>query len=95
MLDQPKRQKSWKDVQSERLTIRIAALACIYSRYGYRRITAMLREEGCRVNHKRLERIWWEENLKVSKRQPIRRRLWFTNSSCIRLSPEYKDHVWS
>jgi transposase InsO family protein len=70
-------------------------LACEYGRYGYRRITAMLREEGWKVNHKRVERIWRQEGLKVPKRQPKRRRLWFNGSSCIRLRPEFKNHVWS
>ena len=33
--------------------------------------------EGWRVNHKRMERIWREEGLKVPKKQPKRKRLWF------------------
>jgi transposase InsO family protein len=70
-------------------------LATQYGRYGYRRITAKLREEGWRVNHKRVERIWKKEGLKVPKRQPKRRRLWLNDGSCIRLRPEHKDHVWS
>ena len=98
MLGQPRstqRQKARKDVQLEILTKRITELACKYGRYGYRRITAMLREEGWKVNHKRVERIWREEALKVPKRQPKRRRLWFNNGSCVRLRPEYSNHVWS
>lgn len=75
--------------------MRITELACAYGRYGYRRITAMLREEGWKVNHKRVERIWREEGLKVPKRQPKRRRLWFNDGSCLRLRPEYRNHVWS
>ena len=55
----------------------------------------MLKEEGWKVNHKRVERIWREEGLKVPKRQPKRRRLWFNDGSCVRLRPEYRDHVWS
>jgi putative transposase len=47
------------------------------------------------VNHKRVERIWRKEGLKVPKKQPKRGRLWFNNGSCIRLRPEYKDHVWN
>ena len=35
------------------------------------------------------------EGLKVPKKQPKRRRLWLNDGSCIRLRPEYKDHVWS
>jgi putative transposase len=50
---------------------------------------------GWRVNHKRVERIWRREGLKVPKRQPKRSRLWLNDGSCIRLRPEHKDHVWS
>jgi putative transposase len=70
-------------------------LATKYGRYGYRRITALLKIEGWRVNHKRVERIWRREGLKVPKKQPKRGRLWLTDGSCIRLRPEYKNHVWS
>jgi transposase InsO family protein len=55
----------------------------------------MLRQEGFRVNHKRVERIWRKEGLKVPRKQPKRKRLWLNDGSCIRLSPNYKDHVWS
>ncbi len=58
-----------------RLTERITQLASLYGRYGYRRITALLRHEGWRVNHKRVERIWRREGLKVPQRQPKRGRL--------------------
>jgi len=47
------------------------------------------------VNHKRIERIWRKEGLKVPQKQPKRRRLWLADGSCIRLRPQYKDHVWS
>ena len=55
----------------------------------------MLRQEGWRVNHKRIERIWRQEGLKVPQKQPKKRRLWLNDGSCIRLRPEHKDHVWS
>ena len=79
----------------EKLVERIIDLASQYGRYGYRRITALLRNEGWQVNHKRVERIWRDEGLKVPKKQPKRGRLWLTDGSCIRLRPEKKDHVWS
>ena len=78
-----------------RLVGRITKLASDYGRYGYRRITALLRREGWRVNHKRVERLWRREGLKVPQRQPKRRRLWFNDGSCVRLRPEHRDHVWS
>ena len=79
----------------ERLVGRIIDLATQYGRYGYRRITALLRNEGWRVNHKRVERVWRQEGLKVPQKQPKRKRLWLTDGSCIRLRPKMRDHVWS
>ena len=78
-----------------RLVARMVELACRYGRYGYRRVTALLRSEGFAVNHKRIERLWKREGLKVPARQPKRGRLWLNDGSCIRLRPERKDHVWS
>jgi putative transposase len=77
------------------LRAEIIRLAGRYGRYGYRRITALLKQEGFRVNHKRVERIWRQEGLKVPKKQPKRGRLWFNDGSCIRLRPTHRNHVWS
>ena len=83
--------------EEERLRARIIELATRYGRYGYRRITALLNQNPKErpVNHKRVERIWRMEGLKVPKKQPKRRRLWLGDGSCIRLRPQHKDHVWS
>ena len=78
-----------------RLVSRIIELAEQYGRYGYRMITGLLRLEGWKVNHKRIERLWRREGLKVPKKQPKRRRLWLNDGSCIRLRPQHKNHVWS
>ena len=80
------------------LTANIVELAGTYGRYGYRRITAMLRHEAWGswdVNHKRVERIWRQAGLKVPKKQPKRGRLWLNDGSCVRRRPERKDHVWA
>ncbi|EZP71717.1 Transposase orfB [Sphingomonas paucimobilis] len=77
------------------LTEDIIALAKQYGRYGYRRVTALLCHAGWTVNHKRVERIWRREGLKVPQRQPKRGRLWLNDGSCIRLLPEYPGHVWA
>ena len=77
------------------LAARIAELAMQYGRYGYRRITAMLKQEGWLVNHERVERIWRREGLKVPQKQPKRERLWLNDGYCIRLRPGFKGHVWS
>ena len=77
------------------LTQRIIELACMYGRYGYRRIAALLRREGWHINHKRVERIWRRQGLRVPKKQPKRGRLWLNDGSCVRLRAERRDHVWS
>lgn len=77
------------------LTADIVALALQYGRYGYRRIAALLRDAGWMVNIKRVERIWRREGLKVPQKQPKKGRLWLNDGSCIRLRPEYPNHVWS
>ena len=77
------------------LTADIIALAREYGRYGYRRITALLRDRGWHTNHKRVQRIWKQEGLKVPPRQPKRGRLWLNDGSCVRLRPERPNHVWA
>jgi len=79
----------------ERLTEAIIRLATQYGRYGYRRITALLRAEGWRVNAKRVQRIWRREGLKVPRRHSKRGRLWLADGSCLRLMPSWPNHVWS
>jgi transposase InsO family protein len=74
---------------------RVIELACAYGRYGYRRITALLRQEGFYVNHKRVERIWRQKGLKVPQKQPKRGRLWLNDGSCVRQRAEYPNHLWS
>ena len=77
------------------LTADVIALAQTYGRYGYRRITALLRQSGWEVNAKRVQRIWRREGLKVPQRQPKRGRLWLNDGSCVRLRAERPNHVWS
>jgi putative transposase len=79
----------------EALTFDIVGLARAYGRYGYRRITALLRAAGWRVNAKRVERIWRREGLRVPRRQPKRGRLWLNDGSCVRLRPERPNQVWA
>lgn len=79
----------------ELLRQRIIELASEYGRYGYRRVTALLRNEGWIVNHKRVQRIWREEGLKVPQKQPKQGRLWLNDGSVVRLRPLFPKHVWS
>ena len=78
-----------------RLVTRLVSLATMYGRYGYRRITGLLRAEGWRVNAKRIERLWRREGLKVPARQPKRGRLWLNAASCVRLRSASRNHVWA
>jgi transposase InsO family protein len=73
----------------------VLRLASEYGRYGYRRVTAMLRNQGWVVNYKRVERIWRQEGLKLPQKQPKRGRLWLNDGSIVRLKPEFPKHVWS
>lgn len=98
VIDQPRSTQSISPTardDEERLRSEIIRLAGKYGRYGYRRITALLRREGWQVNHKRIERIWRQEGLKVPQKQPKRGRLWFNDGSCVRLRPMHRNHVWS
>ena len=70
-------------------------LALMYGRYGYLRITGLLRNEGWKVNSKRIQRLWRREGLKVPQRQAKRKRLWLNDGSCIRLRPMHRNHVWT
>jgi putative transposase len=98
VIDQPRSTQRDNPVvrdDEECLRAEIIRLASKYGWYGYRRITALLKREGFRVNHKRVERIWREESLKVPKKQPKRGRLWLNDGSCVRLRPTHRNHVWS
>ena len=79
----------------ERLTDDIIELADQYGRYGYRMVTGLLNNAGWQVNHKRVERIWRREGLKVPQKQKKKGRLWLNDGSCVRLRPERPNHVWS
>ncbi|MDG1867636.1 MAG: IS3 family transposase [Yoonia sp.] len=79
----------------DRLVADMIELTRQYGRYGYRRIAALLRDAGWQVNDKRVERLWRREGLKVPMKQLKKGRLWLNDGSCVRLRPEYRNHVWS
>ena len=66
-------------------------------RYGSPRVHRTLQATGWYVNHKRIERIWWEESMQVPRKQHRRRRLpnCGSENSCVRRRAQHKDHVWS
>ena len=98
LLAQPRSTQRYKynaPADEPKLTKRVIELATQCGRYGYRRITALLKTEGWYINHKRVQRIWRKEGLKAPKKQPKRKRLWLNDGSYIRLNPQYPNHVWS
>jgi len=66
-----------------------------HPRYGYRRIWALLRKEGFRVNRKRIYRLWKKEGYKVPQVQHKKRRVGTSENSCARFRPEYQNHIWA
>jgi transposase InsO family protein len=98
LASQPRGTQRYRAIRREdedALTQAIVQLASQYGRYGYRRITALLRRAGWRVGKDRVERIWRREGLKVPQKQKPRGRLWLNDGSCVRLRPERRTHVWS
>lgn len=71
----------------------IIELSQKHSRYGYRRITAMMRREGFVINTKRVQRVRREEGFQVSKKQRRTKRL--GTSTAERQRATHPNHVWS
>ena len=97
-LKQPRSTQRYRAVRRDRdqaLIDRMLALVRQHPRYGYRRIWALLRRDGWRVNRKRIYRLWRAEGLKVPQKQRKTRRLGTSANSCIRRRAEYMNHVWS
>ena len=98
VLGHPRSTQRYKPIPVEdekALTEAIVELASQFGRYGFRRITALQRHRGGRVNHKRVERIWRREGLRVPAKQRQRVRLWLNDGSCVRLRPAWNDYVWA
>jgi transposase InsO family protein len=81
--------------EEQRLVARLHALSRAHPRYGYRRITALLREEGWHVNRKRVQRLWREHGLKVPQKQRKKRRLGCSANGIARRRAEHRNQVWS
>jgi putative transposase len=78
-----------------RLVARMLGLVRKHPRYGYRRVWALLRREGWRVNRKRVHRLWRQQGLRVPRKQRKERRLGSSANSCVRRPAEHKGHVWA
>jgi transposase InsO family protein len=81
--------------EERRLVERLWFLSRAHPRYGYRRVTALLRAEGWRVNRKRVQRLWREHGLKVPQKQRKRRRLGCSANGAARRRAERRNQVWS
>ena len=77
------------------LVRRMHELVRVHPRYGYRRMWALLRGEGWRVNRKRIWRLWRKEGFKVPQKQRKKRRLGSSANGIVRFRPQHKDHVWT
>lgn len=71
----------------------IVQLSRVHPRYGYRRITALLRREGHVVNAKRVQRVRRQEGMRVSRRQRRMRRLGVSTAQ--RRQATRANEVWS
>ena len=90
------RQPPKKATEEEgRLVARMLELVRKHPRFGYRRIWALLRREGWRVNRKRVHRLWRQQGLKVPRKQRTKRRQGSSANRCVRRPAEHKDHVWA
>jgi len=72
----------------------VLEVANLYGRYGYRRVFDLHSTAGWQTTESVVRRIWGEEGLKVTAKQPPRGRLWLHEGSCVRLRPEAPNPVW-
>jgi putative transposase len=75
------------------LRVRLRDLAGARFRYGYRRLHALLRREGWKVNHKRTYRLYSEEGLAMRSKKP--RRHASSRPRAARPAAEAANRVWA
>ena len=67
-----------------------------HRKYGYRRITEVLRWLGWQVNHKRIYRLWSMYDFKLRRKRKGKKRYNGNGqNACDQKPPEYVDHIWS
>lgn len=97
-MEQPRSSQRYIPQKPERnreVVRRMVELARRHPRYGYRRITVLLRREGHLVNRKRVHRLWRQEGLKVPVRHRKKRSMGNSANSCVRRRAERPNQVWS
>lgn len=98
VMDQPRssqRYQSHRRDDQRELVNRMLGLVKRHPRYGYRRIWALLREEGFAINRKRVHRLWRKEGLKVPVKQHKKRRLGKSENGIMHHQSRHRDHVWA
>ena len=98
MLEQPRSTQRYQTQEvgdERRLVQRMRRLSLERPRFGYRRIAVLLRDEGWRVNRKRVHRLWRREGLKIPQKQRKKRRLGHSGNSSQRRSAQRINEVWS
>lgn len=98
VLDQPRSTQRYRLRVVDDEAALVAAMERLvrqHPRYGYRRIWALLRQDGWRVNRKRIWRLWKREGLKVPQKQHKRRRLGHSANGCARRVASCKNDVWA
>lgn len=98
VLEQPRSSQRYQPQPREgeaKLVKRMLELARRHPRYGYRFVWALLREEGFKVNRKRVYRLWRKEGLKVPVKRHKKRRLGTSENGIVHHRATHKDHVWT
>jgi putative transposase len=96
-LDQARSSQRYQAIENDQeksIVKRMHELVRDHPRFGYRRIWALLRGDGWRINRKRVHRLWRKESFRVPQRQHKKRRLGSSANSTLRLKALHKDHVW-
>lgn len=97
VLDQPRSSQRYQVAEKTdeaALCRRLREIVRKRPRFGYRRLTAVLRQEGWRVNAKRIHRLCRKEGLKVRPTLKKRRAKGESGNACHIRKAERKDQVW-
>jgi len=98
VLGQPRATQRYRCRQADKDQLLVAALRRLaqkHPRYGYRFITAKLRQDGWCVNKKRVQRLWQKEGLQVPYRRKIKRSRGRSENACFVKKAAFINHVWT
>lgn len=97
VINQPRSTQRYQAIisdQEQTIVKRMHELVREHPRFGYRRIWALLRGDGWKINRKRVHRLWRAESLRVPRRSRKRRSIGGSVNSILRLRAQKKNHVW-